>query len=172
MSTQDIFGLQFVLSIVAFSVVIRALVSPWLGKLSKREALMWLTAPHVFRHVGMSFLVPGVVNEGLPESFAIPAAYGDLLTGLLALVAFIALQKNWRAQIGLVWLYSIVGIVDLAKALPQVDVAPYFNAAWFIPTMLVPLLLVTHAMSIARLVRREAEAPAPAEAKLAVGAQS
>ena len=70
------------------------------------------------------------------------------------------------------WLYSIVGIVDLAKALPQVDVAPYFNAAWFIPTMLVPLLLVTHAMSIARLVRREAEAPAPAEAKLAVGAQS
>ena len=61
MNTQAIFGLQFTLSIVAFALIARAFLRPWLGKLSKREALMWLTLPHIFRHIGMVFLVPPVV---------------------------------------------------------------------------------------------------------------
>ena len=52
----------------------------------RHQALFWLTLPHAFRHVGMVFLVPGVVARPLPEAFAIPAAYGDLLTGVLALI--------------------------------------------------------------------------------------
>lgn len=155
MTVQDIFGLQFALSILAFAVVARAFLRPWLGTLSKREALMWLTLPHIFRHIGMVFLVPGTVSEGLRDSFAGPAAYGDLLTGVLALVALLALHNNWKPQFALVWLFNIVGVVDLATALPQTDVAPFFGAAWYIPTMLVPLLLVTHVMSFARLARRQ-----------------
>ncbi len=160
MTTQDIFGLQFALSIVIFAVVARVYLRPWLGGLTKREALMWLTLPHMFRHVGMVFLVPGMVSDGMPEGFAKPAAYGDLLTGILALAAFVALHMDWRAKFALVWIYTVVGLVDLGKALPQTDVAPFFGAAWYIPTMLVPLLLVTHVMSFARLVRRDAKSEA------------
>ena len=91
---------------------------------------------------------------GLPESFANPAAYGDLLTGVLALVALIALRASWAGAVVLVWLFNTVGTVDLVNALRHVDVAPDFGAAWYIPTLLVPLLLVTHFMIFARLLRR------------------
>ncbi len=154
MDTNAIFGLQFVLSVVVWSLLARWLLSPWLEKKSRHEALFWLTLPHAFRHVGMVFLVPGVVAQPLPESFANPAAYGDLLTGVLALLALIALRTSWSGAVVLVWLFNTVGTVDLLNALRHVDVAPYFGAAWYIPTFLVPLLLVTHFMIFARLFRR------------------
>ena len=102
----------------------------------------------------MVFLVPGVVDQPLPTGFANPAAYGDLVTGVLALVAIIALGSRWSVALALVWLFNIVGTVDLANALRHVDVAPKFGAAWYIPTMLVPLLLVTHVLIFKRLLVR------------------
>ena len=154
MDARAIFGLQFVLSVVAWGLLARWLLSPWLEEKSRHEALFWLTVPHAFRHVGMVFLVPGVVAQPLPESFASPAAYGDLLTGVLALLALIALRTSWAGAVMLVWLFNVVGTVDLLNALRHVDVAPDFGAAWYIPTFLVPLLLVTHFMIFARLFRR------------------
>ncbi len=154
MDIQAIFGLQFLLSLLAWSVLARFLLSPWLAKLPRHEALLWLSLPHAFRHVGMVFLVPGVVYQPLPTEFANPAAYGDLATGVLALVAIIALRSRWSIAIALVWLFNIVGTVDLANALRHVDVAPNFGAAWYIPTMLVPLLLVTHFLIFKQLLAR------------------
>ncbi len=154
MDARAIFGLQFVLSVVAWGLLARWLLSPRLKEKSRHEALFWLTVPHAFRHVGMVFLVPGVVAQPLPESFANPAAYGDLLTGVLALLALIALRTSWTGAVVLVWLFNTVGTVDLLNALRHVDVAPDFGAAWYIPTFLVPLLLVTHFMIFARLLRR------------------
>ncbi len=154
MDARTIFGLQFVLSVVVWGLLARWLLSPWLEKKSRNEALFWLTLPHAFRHVGMVFLVPGVVAQPLPESSASPAAYGDLLTGVLALLALIALRTSWAGAVMLVWLFNMVGTVDLLNALRHVDVAPDFGAAWYIPTFLVPLLLVTHFMIFARLFRR------------------
>ena len=154
MDTQAIFGLQFLLSLVVWGVIARSLVSPWLEKEPPRQALFWLTLPHAFRHIGMVFLVPGVVAQPLPDTFANPAAYGDLATGVLALLALIVLRTGWAGALVLVWLFNIVGTVDLLNALRHLDVAPRFGAAWYIPTFLVPLLLVTHFMIFVRLLRR------------------
>ncbi len=76
MDTQAIFGLQFFLSLVVWGVIAKWLLAPWLEKMSSNEALSWLALPHAFRHIGMAFLVPGVVARPLPEAFAGPAAYG------------------------------------------------------------------------------------------------
>ncbi len=153
MNTQAIFGLQFVLSLLVIGLLAKWTLSPWLESLPRRRALFWLTLPHAFRHVGMVFLVPGVVAQPLPEAFAIPAAYGDLATGLLALLALIGLRSSWAGALALVWVFNIVGTVDLLNALRHVDVAPSFGAAWYIPTFLVPLLLVTHFMIFRRLLK-------------------
>ncbi len=158
MDVQAIFGLQFLLSLIVWGVIARFLLSPRLAKLPQREALLWLSLPHAFRHVGMVFLVPGVVDQALPTNFAGPAAYGDLATGVLALIAIIALGSRWSVAPALVWIFNIVGTVDLANALRHVDVAPGFGAAWYIPTMLVPLLLVTHFLIFKRLLVRGNEA--------------
>ncbi len=154
MDTQAIFGLQFLLSLVVWGVIAKWLLTPWLEKKSPHEALFWLSLPHAFRHIGMVFLVPGVVAQPLPDAFANPAAYGDLVTGVLALLALIALQTGWAGALALVWLFNIVGTVDLLNALRHVNVAPYFGAAWYIPTFLVPALLVTHFLIFVRLLKR------------------
>ena len=153
MNTQAIFGLQFVLSLLVIGLLAKWTLNPWLESLPRRQALFWLTLPHAFRHIGMVFLVPGVVAQPLPEAFAIPAAYGDLATGLLALLALIGLRSSWAGALALVWVFNIVGTVDLLNALRHVDVAPSFGAAWYIPTFLVPLLLVTHFMIFRRLLK-------------------
>jgi hypothetical protein len=154
MTPQAIFGLQFVLSLLVIGLLARWILAPWLANQPQREALFWLTLPHAFRHMGMVFLVPGVVAEPLPNDFAIPAAYGDLATGLLALLALIVLRAGWVGALVLVWVFNIVGTVDLLNALRHVDVAPSFGAAWYIPTVFVPLLLVTHFMIFHRLLKR------------------
>ena len=153
MNTQAIFLLQFTSSLVVMGLLAKWVLAPWLASQSQRSALFWLTIPHAFRYIGMVFLVPGVVAQPLPDYFAIPAAYGDLLTGVLALLALIALRAGWAGAVVTVWLFNVAGTVDLLNALRHVEVAPLFGAAWYIPTMLVPLLLVTHFMIFARLLK-------------------
>ncbi len=153
MIPQAIFGLQFVLSLVVIGLLAKWVLAPRLAHETQRDALFWLTIPHAFRYIGMVFLVPGVVAEPLPADFATPAAYGDLATGLLALVALIMLRNNARGALLVVWLFNVVGTVDLLNALRHQEVVPYFGAAWYIPTVLVPLLLVTHFMMFVRLIK-------------------
>ena len=153
MTPQAIFVLQFLLSLVVTGLLARWTLAPWLDSLPQRKALFWLTVPHAFRHIGMVFLVPGVVAEPLPEGFAVPAAYGDLVTGLLALLALILLRKSWAGALALVWLFNVVGTVDLLNALRHVNVVQGFGATWYIPTLFVPVLLVTHFMIFVRLLK-------------------
>ena len=154
MDTLAIFGLQLVLSLVVWGLIAKWLVAPWLKTKSPHQALFWLILPHAFRHLGMVFLVPGVVAPTLPESFAASAAYGDLVSGVLALLALIALRNDWRGTLALVWVFNIVGTVDLLNALRDATAVPHLGSAWYIPTFFVPVLLVTHFMIYARLLRR------------------
>ena len=153
MNVVLIFAIQFLMSLLVWSALAYWILAPWLKKKSATEALFFLTVPHAFRHIGMVFLVPGVVAAPLPESFAAPAALGDLLTGVLAFLALIALRKNGSRLF--VWIFSVVGTIDLVNALRQGDEwMTNFGASWYIPTMLVPLLLVTQAMIFYRLLRK------------------
>ncbi len=149
-----IFVLQFVLSLIVVGLLARWYAVPWLAEKPLEVALMVLLVPHAFRHVGLAFIVPALNQPGMPLDFAIAAAYGDLLSGILALVALIALRGRWAMAIPLVWVFNIVGAVDLANALRQDGAILYMGATWFIPTFVVPVLLVTHAMVFARLIRR------------------
>jgi hypothetical protein len=102
----------------------------------------------------MVFLVPTVVGPALPASFAVPAAYGDLLAGLLALAAIGALRARSRIALPLTWVFNVIGLLDLVHAFYQGlanDVQ--LGAAYFIPTFVVPALVVTHVMIFRMLVR-------------------
>ncbi len=163
MSPQAIFLLQFILSLIVFGLVAKWVLAPWLASQSQSEALFWLTLPHAFRHMGMVFIVPGVVAQPLPGYFANPAAYGDLLTGVLALLALVLLRSGWKGATGAVWLFNVVGTVDLLNALRHVEVVADFGAVWYIPTLFVPLLLVTHFMIFVRLLKPVAKEKSASE---------
>jgi hypothetical protein len=117
-----------------------------------------LVVPHTFRFIGLSFLVPGVVSPSLPAAFAAPVAYGDLLAAILAVAASIALSRRVSLASLLVWLFNVWGTADLLFAFYQGQFAVsvdtrMFGAAFFIPTALVPPLLITHGLIFWLLLR-------------------
>lgn len=109
--------------------------------------------PHAFRHLGLVFLVPGVVAETMPVGFSAEAGYGDLATAIAGILTLIALSFRRAIALPLLWILNLVGIADLANALQQIEAVPHFNAAWYIPTFVVPVLLVSHAIMLVLLVR-------------------
>ena len=149
MDVRLIFGLSATLSLLSSSLIAGLYVWPWLRGQEQTRALTALVAPHMLlRFIGLSFLVVGVVSPTLPAAFAIPAAYGDLIAGILAIVAVFALARRAQWAIGSVWLFNVVGAADLLFALfqgPRVGIRPgEFGATFFLPTAIVPALLVMH----------------------------
>jgi hypothetical protein len=138
---------------------------------SRIDALRPLLALHSFRFFGLSFLIPGVVSSDLPAAFAHDAAYGDIVTAMLALLALGALRT--RAGIALVWLFNIWGSLDLLNAFYQANgtglLAGQLGAAYFIPTAIVPLLLITHGLMF-RILLQGDRADVPARPRVAVSA--
>jgi hypothetical protein len=157
--TLALFGISAFMSLIGSVVFARFYAWPWLRRVHREEALAVLVAPHLFfRFIGLSFLIPGVVSETLPRAFAVPAAYGDLVAGILAIVAVIALAKRASWATAALWVFNTWGAADLLFALyqgPHVQLDPgTLGATFFIPTAIVPPLLVTHALIFQLLLRR------------------
>ena len=146
------------LGTLTWGLIARWYVMPVLSSRPRTEALILLILPHVFRYIGLGFLVTGVVARDISPSFAHPAAYGDLLAAVLALVAIAALRFRWSAAILLVWMFNIEGSLDMLYAvfngIRHVD-AGQLGGMYFVPTLIVPLLLVTHVMIFQLLLQRE-----------------
>jgi hypothetical protein len=154
--------LQLFVACVAFSFgawafVCRTYIWPRLTDLSLPEAATPILVLHLFRFVGAAFMIQGVVSPTLPPGFAVPAAYGDLVAVLLAWLAL--LLRGKPLFIAAVWSFNLWGTLDLLLAFFQgllgVGIQPSsLGAAFFIPTVYVPLLLCTHAMLFILLVRK------------------
>jgi hypothetical protein len=95
----------------------------------------------------MMFLTRGATYPGLPPEFAYPAAFGDLVTAMIAFVAIPLVLRGSRLAKPIVWTFNIFGTLDLLAA---ITTATIYNApvamgpAYWIPACWVPLLLVTH----------------------------
>jgi hypothetical protein len=112
---------------------------------------------HSFRFVGLAFLVPGVVSPDLPSSFAYSAAYGDIIAAVLAVLALISLPST--AGVVIAWIFSLWGSADLFNAFYQANHAGLLpgqlGAIYFVPTFIVPLLLITHALAFRILLQHQ-----------------
>lgn len=158
MKPEILFGLSVLMSLVAFGIVTKLYVLPHLRVMHREEAILPLVVPHTFRFVGLSFLIPGVVSASLSTDFAAPAAYGDLIAAILAIVATVALSARAAWGIAMVWAFNVWGSIDLLNAIYQgaigVRIGPgSLGAAFYIPTVIVPGLLVTHALIFWLLLR-------------------
>jgi hypothetical protein len=159
MTPTQIFGLQVALSLLTYGLAARWYVLPWLERLDLMAALTPLLLFHTLRTIGLVFLIPGVVGGPLPAAFAAPGAYGDLLTVGLAFLALAALRARWRVALALVWLFTVVGLLDFANAFAQglrADIAAQYalGPGWFIPTFAVPAFTVAHLLVVRLLLTR------------------
>ena len=159
MSPQQIFGIQLVLGYVPWLLVLGAYALPRLRSMDHVEVQRAIAALHSFRFFGLVFILPGVVGADLPAGFATSAAYGDFATGILAMLAL----ATFRIR-PLFWLFvvafNVVGTADLlvnylhgaAFGLPER--AGALAAAYWIPILYVPLLMITHVTAFWLLLRR------------------
>ena len=158
MSIAALFGLSVLMSFLAFGIVTKLYIWPRLRGMPREDSLTALVVPHTFRFIGLSFLVPGVVSPSLSSDFAAPAAYGDLIAAVLAVIATLALWARASWAIAMVWVFNTWGALDLLNAIYNgqigVGISPgSLGAAFYIPTVLVPQLLITHGLIFWILLR-------------------
>ena len=146
-------------SFIAWGIVTALYIWPKLRLRERAEALRPLLILHSFRFIGLAMLVPGVVSPDLPPAFAHPAAYGDIIAAILALLSLLLLPG--AASVAVAWLFSLWGSADLLNAFYQANhaglSAGQLGAAFFLPTLIVPLLLITHGLVFRILLRQQPE---------------
>ncbi|GHO99915.1 hypothetical protein KSF_099630 [Reticulibacter mediterranei] len=153
--------LAFLLSVgvnlLSCTLIMAWYIIPRLSKQPRTQALLPLVLLHTFRTAGLVVLLPQVMGGVLPLGFAAPAAYGDLLTAGLALLSALMLRLRPVLALPFVWLFNLVGSVDLLYSLYEGVMIglPDFHlgVAWFIPTLYVPLLSVSHVIIFWFLLR-------------------
>jgi hypothetical protein len=163
MSPETLFQLHLVLGYVAWLLCFRVYVLPRLKSMNRVEAHRAIATVHSFRFFGLVFILPGVVGPNLPADFAVFAAYWDLATGMLAILALLTVRIRplfWLFVVG----FNLVGTADLildyyhAVHVGLPAVAGQLGAAYAIPVIYVPALMITHFAAFYLLMRPQPKA--------------
>ena len=158
MSTETLFRIHLVAGYVAWLLCFSVYVLPKLTSVDRVEAHRAIATLHSFRFLGLVFILPGVVGPNLPASFATFAAYGDFATGVLAMLALVTVRVRplfWAFVVA----FNIVGIADLlldyyhASHAHLPEIAGQLGAAYIIPVIYVPALMITHLAAFYLLMR-------------------
>ena len=140
-----------------FYVAARLYLLPLVPRVRPQQILVPILLLHSTRHLGLMFLTRGATFPGMAPQFAYPAAFGDLMTAILAFTAIPLVLRNSGLAKPAVWVFNIFGTLDLLAA---ITFATIYNAqvamgpAYWIPAFWVPLLLVTHYVGFVLLGRR------------------
>jgi hypothetical protein len=159
MSPQTCFFVSVAFGLIAWGIVTAQYIWPALRLRQRAGALRPLLILHSFRFIGLAFLVPGVVSPDLPSAFAHSAAYGDIIAATLALLSLLSLPRGPGVVIA--WIFNVWGSADLLNAFYQANhaglSAGQLGATYFIPTVVVPLLLITHGLAFRILLQHQNE---------------
>src|SRR5262249_19709160 len=158
MSPETLFRIHLVSGYVAWLLCFGVYVWPWLKSMDRVEAQRAIATLHSFRFFGLVFILPGVVGPNLPAGFATFAAYGDLATGVLAMLALLTVKIRPLFWIFVV-AFNVVGTVDLivdyyrATVLDLPGSAGGLGASYATPTLYVPIWITTHVVAFYLLAR-------------------
>jgi hypothetical protein len=151
--------------------------SPRLARIIDAVPQHWLIGVQLYRALGVIFLILCGTGK-LPGLFALPAGLGDVLVGVLAPIVGIAYRRGPRENTYLVSAWNLFGLADLVVAvttgfltspsafqlfafdLPNELISRF--PLVLIPVFLVPLSVLLHLASLAKL-RRDALRQQPRE---------
>jgi hypothetical protein len=158
MSPETLFRIHLVFGYVTVLLCFSTYIWPWIKTADHIEAHRAMATLHSFRFFGLVFILPGVVGSNLPAGFAAFAAYGDFATGVLAILALLTVRMRpvfWLFVVA----FNLVGASDILldyyhatlAGLPAV--AGELGAAYAIPIIYVPMLMITHVVAFYLLSR-------------------
>jgi hypothetical protein len=163
MSPQTLFNTHLVLGYVAWLLCFRVYLWPKLKSMAALDAQRAIATLHSFRFFGLVFILPGVIGANLPRSFAAFAAYWDLATGVLAMLALLTVGVRPLFTLFTI-AFNVVGMVDIildyyhAIQVGLPAQAGQLGATYAIPIIYVPLLMITHFAAFYLLLRPQPEA--------------
>src|SRR5207245_11702022 len=108
--------LNLIANTAIFYVAARLYLLPQLLRLRPKQVLVPILLLHSMRHLGLMFLTRGATYPGLSSEFAYPAAFGDLLTAVLALVTIPFVLRGSSLAKPAVCLFYIVGTLGCVTA--------------------------------------------------------
>ena len=159
---MNILTVNLLFSTFVFWIAAKLYVLPRLKEWTPQAVLLPILILHGLRHLGLMFLADGATYPGMSPEFARPAAFGDLLAAVLAVVAIPAVATGSRAARFLVLAFNVEGTVDLINAIALANAyqaAPQMGPAYWIPAFWVPALLVTHYVTFVVLRTNEIRIP-------------
>lgn len=147
--------------------------SPAVKRVIDTVPQQWIVSVQLYRALGVIFLTLYAGGE-LPGLFAWPAGVGDIVVGIMAPVVGLAYARDPGKNGDLVFGWNLFGIADLAIAVtagfltapsllqpfavePPNDLITQFPLV-LIPILLVPLSILLHLASLAKLRRSAAQA--------------
>jgi hypothetical protein len=158
--------------------------SPAVARVIDAVPQQWLVGLQLFRVLGGVFVALFAVGV-LPGPFALPAGLGDLAVGLLAPMVATAYARKPKEKAGSVLAWNLFGIADLVVAvalgvatapsplqLAALDSPNVLISAFplvLIPVFLVPLAILLHLASLAKLRRMQSSSRPLTHANLARG---
>ena len=175
MRAQDIFLIDMALGYLVSALLVTTYVAPWLKAMDSVKAHRAIATFNSFRFFGLAFLLPGFVGANLPRAFAIPVAFGDLITALLAILVLLTVRVRflfWPLVVGL----NVVGLADLVfDTVRAVSVnlpasAGQLGAGYAVPMLYVPLLFWVHLLAFWLLLRRGGEPVRPSPRPMSLAA--
>jgi hypothetical protein len=152
MPAVEIFRIQLAIGLLVWGLYVGIYWYPKLIAAGRRQALRQIAMLNAFRFEGLLFLMPAFVGNGLPAAFAVPAAYGDLTTAMLAIASIVTFRWE-RLSLVFTALYTIIGAADLVNnvhlvfALGIAQHPELLGVAYLIPVLYVPILFITHAIA-------------------------
>ena len=140
--------------------------SPTVSRIIDIVPQPWIVGVQLYRALGVIFLILYATDK-MPGLFAWPAGVGDIIVGLLAPVVALAYARDPSRNGNLVWAWNVFGILDLVVAVttgfitspsalftyePPNELISVFPLV-LVPVYLVPLSILLHLASLAKLHR-------------------
>ena len=95
---MNVLSVNLLLNTLIFWIAARLYLLPRLERVDPTTVLVPVLLLHSTRHLGLMFLASGATHPGIPAQFSYPAAFGDLVAAVFALVALFAVKRNLRCQ--------------------------------------------------------------------------
>ena len=166
---NSVIGVPLFVAFIVFGLsagILPLVISPVFRQIIRSTPATWLVGIHTIRAAGFLFLAL-LDMKLLPPEFALPAGYGDMMVGLLALAVIYSLAKRKPYARALTIAWNILGLLDFITALTTGNIylgpfasqltasgiSPlYLNYVLIIPTFAVPLLTVLHLYSLVQML--------------------
>ena len=155
------FFTSYAVAFLVFGLIGKWYLWPAIKDRAPKIALTPLLLYACLRVNGLMFLMPGLVSPELPGAFAVPTAYGDLTAVAFALLALVCVRTENAAATPMVWLFNIVGLLDLIYAnistfKDHVDPTS-LGVSYYLAVLNVPAMVVVHVVIFAYLLRRASQ---------------